>query len=787
MELGGAFLQQQIQDPATGEIYTSYAGEAVLKTEQLSLSAIGSYMKYRGETSLFVYALLEYPLGGPPFFFVTGLAAGFGYNRRAIIPRVEDIHTYPLVSKAIAGPAARNGAGTGKGSTAVAKPDLAAELAALEAYVPAELGQAFLAVGVKFTSFELIDSFGLIIAQFGEHNQFDLVGVSHLQIPSKEAGGKPGSLLAEIYMNWKAIFRPDEGFVGLKAVLAPGSYVFSPDCQLTGGFAYYAWFGGEHAGDFLYTVGGYHPDFHKPDHYPVVAPLTFNWIVKQANLHVKGQLYYALTGHAFMAGGKLDASIHGGFDIGIAGIDYHADLHIAADFLLTWEPYHYDAAVSLDLDIGLTAHLLCFSKSFSLNVGGDMHIWGPEFAGEAHIYLKVWKIRHTLDVTFGAGPPRLRPITWEKFHRAFLPKTNKIPDEYELVLMSPEEPYAIGAEPRKTLVVAKVKEKDQLHFRIFDADGEKVLDKRQDELPDRVAKIEALKEKLESLWNNGDLTSQKAEIVKSVTAILRYPRVDPHAVCGVSVKRGLIRSSGDRWVVNPKDFCLVTDSMIPSNEARRGELSLVVGNRFRDSGRDVKTDEAVAIDFGIAPMGINPEELQTVHSIAISRDGHPNSEFFFRCEPVFKNVPAAMWDQPRFEDSDEEFLQKPEVNPKRQLVPRVLGGLEVLPAVLTHPSETLPVERGELQYETDRIADAYQWESIPAFKASEHAVGKVGKQVVKDTILIKKPSGDLTADAEQPWRVRENILKELGLDREEIYFGQPADQYILDAPQIETA
>ncbi|MBK6432239.1 DUF6603 domain-containing protein [Candidatus Amarolinea dominans] len=110
-------------------------GQAVLKTEQLSLSAIGSFFKYRGESSLFVYALLEYPLGGPPFFFVTGLAAGFGYNRRAIVPPVEQIHTYPLVTKAIAGPAAKGAAG--------AKTDLAAELAALAAYVPPELGGIF--------------------------------------------------------------------------------------------------------------------------------------------------------------------------------------------------------------------------------------------------------------------------------------------------------------------------------------------------------------------------------------------------------------------------------------------------------------------------------------------------------------------------------------------------------------------------------------------------------------------------------------------------------------------
>lgn len=675
MELGGAFLKQEITDPETGEVYPAYAGEAVLKTDSLSLSAMGSFFKYRGESSLFVYALLDYPLGGPPFFFVTGLAAGFGFNRRAIIPPVEQIHTYPLVTKAIAGPPAKG----------APKTNLVAELAALEAFIPPALGEIFLAVGVKFTSFKLVDSFALIIAQFGAENQFDLVGVSHLQIPSKEAGGASGSPLAEINMNWHGFFRPEEGLVGLKAELAPGSYVFSPDCHLTGEFAYYAWFAGPHAGDFVYTVGGYHPDFHYPDHYPVVPRLQFNWIVKQANLHLKGELYYALTGHAFMAGGKLDASIHGGFDIGIAGVNYSANLHVAADFLITWEPYHYDAAVSLDLHIDISAHLFFFSKSFSLNVGGDMHIWGPDFAGEAHIYLKVLGISHTLDVTFGAGPPKLRPITWERFATAFLPQPTPPP------------------------------------------------------------------------------TGQVKQADNAATAV--PPRlVDPHAICGVSVKRGLIRASDDRWVINAKEFCLVTDSMIPINGV------LIVNDEKKGASL------IGATDFGIAPMGIPSGDLKTVHHVKITRDGKPAAELF-RFEPIFKNVPGGMWDNPQFVKGSKEFLEKPKVNPDRQLVSGVLGGLEVLPAVLPHCGETLPVDRRELQYDTDRIGSAYQWETMDAFVAEQPPEAD-WKKKINETILI-------TGNDAEPWKLRKELLNELGLGLEEIYFGQPVNSYLSDAPQFE--
>ena len=213
-------------------------------------------------------------------------------------------------------------------------------------------------------------------------------------------------------------------------------------------------------------------------------------------------------------------------------------------------------------------------------------------------------------------------------------------------------------------------------------------------------------------------------------------------------------------------------------------VSLISGEHFLDpNGKGEPKD--ITTDFGIAPMGVKPGDLKTVHSIAIKRDEKEDAKRFFRCEPVFKNVPAAMWEKPDFKDTNEEFLKKPDVNPDRHLVSGVLGGLEVLPAVLPHPSETLPVERGELQYECDRFANAYRWETIPIFKAEEKDT-TWARDKVNDTILKQKPADDANADAKQPWKVREDILQELGLEREEIYFGQPADQYLIDAPQIET-
>ena len=73
-----------------------------MKASSFDLTALGAYAQLTsGQPSLFVFAVLEIPLGGPPYFFITGAAAGFGFNRRLVIPEVEDIPNFPLVAAAM--------------------------------------------------------------------------------------------------------------------------------------------------------------------------------------------------------------------------------------------------------------------------------------------------------------------------------------------------------------------------------------------------------------------------------------------------------------------------------------------------------------------------------------------------------------------------------------------------------------------------------------------------------------------------------------------------------------
>src|SRR5205807_166790 len=138
----------------------------------------------------------------------------------------------------------------------------------------------------------------------------------------------PGKPIRPAYLNVELAFRvsvkPAAGEFAAEALLTENSFVFHPDCRLSGGFAFYAWFGNNpHAGDFVLTVGGYHPRFNVPAHYPQVPRLGINWPMDK--LSIKGEAYFAITPSCIMAGGGLEASYKDG--------SLEASFSARADFL----------------------------------------------------------------------------------------------------------------------------------------------------------------------------------------------------------------------------------------------------------------------------------------------------------------------------------------------------------------------------------------------------------------------------------------------------------------------
>ncbi len=259
----------------------------------------------------------------------------------------------------------------------------------------------------------MIDSFILVTATFGHRFELDIVGLSTLVLPAADAESANITPIAEVQLALRAAFIPADGFFGISAQLTQNSFLLSRKCHLTGGFAFYTWFAGIHEGDFVLTVGGYHPHFSRPSHYPIVPRLGFNWQVTN-QLTFKGSAYYALTASAIMAGFNLSAVWHDG--------SLHAWFDLGLNFLLSWKPYHYEADFHIDFGVSFTFHLFG-THHITVHLGADMGIWGPEFAGKAHIHLYII----SFTIHFGSrNRNQIKPIPWAQFRQSFLPDNDKI-------------------------------------------------------------------------------------------------------------------------------------------------------------------------------------------------------------------------------------------------------------------------------------------------------------------------------------------------------------------------
>jgi len=402
LEIGGALFKLKDKD------ITEFDGIVIIRTETLQLNAIGSFAELsHGHKSLFIYAVLDYPLGGPGFFFVTGMAFGFGYNRQLLIPDVGQLQQFPLISEAMS-----SSPSPPPTDMSQIKGFISGKISAMDAYIPPQVGEYFLAVGIRFTSFELLDSFALLTVQFGKHFEVDVLGISTMLIPPQV----PGTPIAEAQLLLKASVIPEEGIVLVQAQLTNNSYIFSPDCHLTGGFAFATWLKGEHAGDFVISLGGYHPDFKPPSYYPVVPRVGFNWAIS-SELSVKGGGYFALVPHAIMAGGSLNALFE--------ATDVKAWFNLNSNFLLMWKPFHYDAQLSVNMGAEVTIHFFG-THHIGLDASADLHLWGPDFGGHARVSVTVIGITFHFSIDFGATPSPPDPLTWTEFHSTFLPANDKI-------------------------------------------------------------------------------------------------------------------------------------------------------------------------------------------------------------------------------------------------------------------------------------------------------------------------------------------------------------------------
>ncbi len=407
VSLGAALLKEQgtLED---GTKYTQFIGAALLKLSKFDLCiyGVGAYAKVKGTDSLFLYFGLNKTLGGPPFFLVTGLAIGFGFNRRLELS-FENMEKFPLIGLAFGDPLPTGGLlGLAKN---------------LSPYIPPSLGSIFIMAGIRFDTFKLIKSFALFVVYLTGRFKLDLYIISRLDIT------KGGTKYVFIELKIRGSLNPSEGYVKVDGAVTNNSFILNKDIKLTGGFAFYAWWAGEHEGDFVLTVGGYHPKFNKPDHYPDVPRLRLEWKISD-KMRVFGELYFALTPRAVMAGIHVGAV----YKSGILTVTFKAGM----DFLIQWEPFHYDINVYVQLAIRVHIEISfgilgSINAYFSLKAGASLHIYGPEFALRGKAYLEIdvgiATVKITASISIGGKPADPPPLEWNAFETKMLPeKTERL-------------------------------------------------------------------------------------------------------------------------------------------------------------------------------------------------------------------------------------------------------------------------------------------------------------------------------------------------------------------------
>jgi hypothetical protein len=371
-----------------------YDGLLLIKISDLGFIAVGAYSTPTDPsgdtyTSLFVFAGVFVAIGIPPIIDISAIGLGVGYNRELIVPTdLNQIPSFLLLE-------------------ALDRPDEIADdpmgaLMHIRDQIPARRGSFWLAVGLRGTSFAIVNVTAILYIALDRGVEVGLIGVARMALPSDDTA------LVSVELALKVRFSTADGVFSIQAQLTDNSYLLSRDCQLTGGFAYFVWFS---RGQFVLSIGGYSPAFNKPPEFPDVPRIGYHWSFLGV-VAIKGESYFALTNSCVMAGSRFDAT----YGPGWLFVWFTAYF----DLLISWDPFYYD--ISIGVSVGATFRIeICFfgcvDIDITVSLGASLHVLGPPFHGEVTVDLEVASVT----VPFGPNPnPQPQPIPWPDFVSKYL-------------------------------------------------------------------------------------------------------------------------------------------------------------------------------------------------------------------------------------------------------------------------------------------------------------------------------------------------------------------------------
>ncbi|PAM95148.1 hypothetical protein B4N84_07655 [Flavobacterium sp. IR1] len=386
LKIGGVFLRDT---SGQNVIYNGLLQIKLIKTE---IIAIGSYTKIGDTSSLFAFGYLGVNIPLHPAINILGLGIGFGLNRSFVMPPIAKVRSFPIV-KVI------NGEQEFEGEA------LKTFFQDLNTYIKPEDGCYILMGAVKFESFKVIQTTAIIAVTFGNKLNINLLGVSKFE--------KKGSY--NIELGFSVLVDIDEGIFMAKGEFSNNSYILTPKIKITGGFAYGMWFKNEKAGDFVVSLGGYHPKFQVPKHYPQSIPricVDFN----VEDVHFIAKVYFAITPTCMMAG--LDASLTTKYVSSLLSVDIFVKL--VADFRINFQPFNYETQANSQIHLYLTVGKGWFSISYNFDLVAQLNIYGPDLGGDGYLSISKFNI----PLKFGEPKKRLT-FSKDQFIKHYFPKEDE--------------------------------------------------------------------------------------------------------------------------------------------------------------------------------------------------------------------------------------------------------------------------------------------------------------------------------------------------------------------------
>lgn len=390
LTIGGSFAN--LTQPG-GDL--EFDGSVIVGFSSFQVEAFGFYAESKAYDSMFIFGDVTAPMGGVPAFFLTGIALGFGYNSSLRIPTINQVEQFPFIE------VLPNSFPPGRGTPA-ATPQAALNqlLSTAPPWVTQTPGPIWVAAGITFTSFDIVNSQAMVIVQTGSDLTLALLGTSSAQFPQGLSPTSP-EVYAYLGMALELLIKPDAGIFSLEAVISSQSFLLDRSCVLTGGFAFYVWFGSNpYAGDFVLTLGGYNPGYVPPSYYPSVPKLGFHWSL-DSSISISGDAYFAFTPSALMVGGELKAVYQ------VGNLKAWFDAH--ADIIVQWKPFWFYANIGITVGASYKMDLLLTTCTVTVELGCDLQFWGPATGGSVYVdwYIISFTIPFGADNTHNASQ-----LTW---------------------------------------------------------------------------------------------------------------------------------------------------------------------------------------------------------------------------------------------------------------------------------------------------------------------------------------------------------------------------------------